>query len=65
MEICRLEGDMKYLGINGVTLNIDERCRLDLACQQLANDIKACQIFFWGKIRGKFQVFRKQISSSK
>ena len=54
MEVSRLEGDMKYLGINGVTLNIDERCRLDLACTQLKGDIKAQTIFFWGKIRGKF-----------
>ena len=53
MEVSRLSGDIKYLGTNGVTLNIDERTRLDLSCSQLAGDINQDQIFFWGKIRGK------------
>ena len=54
MEVSRLSGDIKYLGTNGVTLNIDERTRLDLSCSQLAGDINQDQIFFWGKIRGKY-----------
>ena len=56
MEVSRLSGDIKYLGTNGVTLNIDERTRLDLSCSQLASDIKQDQILFWGKIRGKLDI---------
>lgn len=53
MEVSRLEADCKFLGINGVTFNIEERCRLDLACTQLQTDIQASKIFLWGKVRGK------------
>lgn len=39
MEVSKLACDMKYVEINGVTINLEERCRIDLACQQLASDI--------------------------
>ena len=53
MEASRLSSDLKYVEINGVTINLEERSRLDLACTQLAGDINQGTIFFWGKIRGK------------
>ena len=53
MELSRLSSELKYVEINGVTLNIDERMRLDLGCMELANDIKNNKLCFWGKIRGK------------
>ena len=53
MEVSRLSADLKYVEINGVTLNVEERSRIDLACQELAASIGQGQIFFWGKIRGK------------
>lgn len=52
MEISRLSGDMKYVEINGVTINLEERSRIDLACMQLSSDINQGSIYFWGKIRG-------------
>lgn len=54
MEFCKLSNELKYVEINGVTLNIDERTRLDLGCMELASDIKCNKMYFWGKIRGKF-----------
>ena len=53
MDLSRLSNELKYVEINGVTLNIDERTRLDLGCMELANDIKTTKMCFWGKIRGK------------
>lgn len=52
MDLSRLGSELKYIEINGVTLNIDERTRLDIGCMELANEIKANKIYFWGKIRG-------------
>ena len=53
MEVSRLSSDLKYVEINGVTLNIEERARIDLACMQLASETQQDKIHFWGKIRGK------------
>ena len=53
MDFSRLSNELKYVEINGVTLNIDERTRLDLGCMELANAIKTNKMYFWGKIRGK------------
>ena len=52
MELSRLASELKFVEINGVTLNIDERTRVNLGCMELANDLKASQIHFWGKITG-------------
>jgi hypothetical protein len=40
MEVSRLSSEIKYLGTNGITLNIEERSRLDLSSIQLATDIQ-------------------------
>ena len=53
MEVGRLASDLKYVEINGVTVNLEERSRIDLACMQLQADIDQGKIYFWGKIRGK------------
>ena len=53
MEVSRLSSDLKYVEINGVTLNVEERARIDLACMQLASETQQDKIYFWGKIRGK------------
>ena len=46
---------MKYVEINGVTINLEERSRIDLACMQLSSDLNQGTIYFWGKIRGKLE----------
>ena len=53
MEVGRLGADLKYVEINGVTINLEERSKLDLACMQLQSDINQGTIYFWGKIQGK------------
>ena len=53
MEVGRLSSDLKYVEINGVTINLEERSRIDLACMQLSADVNQGKIYFWGKIRGK------------
>ena len=40
MELSRLASELKFVEVNGVTLNIDERTRVNLGCMELANDIK-------------------------
>ena len=40
MELSRLAGELKFVEINVVTLNIDERTKVNLGCMELANDIK-------------------------
>ena len=35
MEVSRLSSELKYIEINGFTLNIDERTRLELGCREL------------------------------
>ena len=60
MEVSKLSSELKYVEINGVTLNLEERSRIDLACMQLSADIDQGKIYFWGKIRGKS---KRQIST--
>lgn len=53
MESSSLDQQLKYVNLNGVTLNIEEKLQLQLAFQQLQNDFKLEELFFWGKINGK------------
>jgi hypothetical protein len=39
MEISKLENEMKYVEINGCTLSVDERMRIDLGCCELVSQI--------------------------
>ena len=32
MEVGRLTADMKYVEVNGVTINLEERSRIELSC---------------------------------
>ena len=61
MDLSKLGSELKYIEINGVTLNIDERTRLDIGCLELANEIKNNKIYFWGKIRGKTLIWFSNI----
>jgi hypothetical protein len=35
MEVSALEGNMKYVEINGCCLSIEERLRIELGCEEL------------------------------
>ena len=54
MDAESLDSSLKYINLNGVTLNIEERLHIKLSLQQLQNDLHLDQVFFWGKIIGKF-----------
>jgi hypothetical protein len=53
MDAESLDSSLKYINLNGVTLNIEERLHIKLSLQQLQNDLHLDQVFFWGKIIGK------------
>lgn len=48
-----MESELKFVEINGCTLSVDERMRIDIGSQELAHQINASNLYFWGKIRGK------------
>eukprot|EP00352_Strombidinopsis_acuminata_P008199 CAMPEP_0176372962 /NCGR_PEP_ID=MMETSP0126-20121128/25728_1 /TAXON_ID=141414 ORGANISM="Strombidinopsis acuminatum, Strain SPMC142" /NCGR_SAMPLE_ID=MMETSP0126 /ASSEMBLY_ACC=CAM_ASM_000229 /LENGTH=50 /DNA_ID=CAMNT_0017732955 /DNA_START=31 /DNA_END=183 /DNA_ORIENTATION=- len=50
MEVSNLKNHLKYLEINGCTLNIEEKAKLGLAFEELISDLKNEELFFWGKI---------------
>jgi len=52
METESFDSSLKYINLNGVTLNIDERLNLKLSLAQLSSELKLEQVFFWGKIIG-------------
>jgi radial spoke head protein 9 len=48
-----LENKMKYISdYNGVSLNIEERLKLEIALNNLYLNIKSDEMWFWGKIIG-------------
>jgi hypothetical protein len=57
MEISRFSNDVKYLASNGIVLNIDDRMNIGLALGQLASEIPFEELFFWGKIEGKYPYY--------
>jgi radial spoke head protein 9 len=52
MDAENFDTNLKYINLNGATLNIDERLNIKLALSQLQSDLKLDQVFFWGKISG-------------
>lgn len=52
MDAENFDTSLKYINLNGVTLNIDERLNLKLALSQLQSDLKLEHLFIWGKIIG-------------
>jgi radial spoke head protein 9 len=52
MDAESIDTCLKYINLNGVTLNIDERLNIKLALQQLQSDLKLDSIYLWGKIIG-------------
>ena len=53
MEYTRVGQDFKYLAQNGISLNVEERMNIDLALQQLSQEMKFEELLFWGKVEGK------------
>lgn len=54
MEYQKFNQDLKYLAGNGVTLNMEEKMNSMLAISTLNQEIKFEELYFWGKIEGKF-----------
>ena len=38
MEIGRLASDIKYVETNGITMNVEDKARLDISCAELAKN---------------------------
>ncbi|KAL4462089.1 hypothetical protein ABPG74_000934 [Tetrahymena malaccensis] len=58
MDIYRLSSDLKYVNQIGVTLNVDEKLKLELSLLQITETEKFDNILFWGKINGvKFDYY--------
>lgn len=53
MDVENFDSTLKYVNLNGVTLNIDERLQLKLSLAQLQSELKVDKVWFWGKIIGK------------
>ena len=53
MDVETFDSTLKYVNLNGVTLNIEERIQLKLSIGQLQCDLKVDKVWFWGKITGK------------
>ncbi len=48
-----LESNLKYVSkFNGMSLNIEERFKLEIALNNLHLNIKSDEMWFWGKIIG-------------
>ena len=52
MDVENFDSTLKYVNLNGVTLNIEERIQLKLSLGQLQYDLKVDKVWFWGKING-------------
>jgi len=55
MEVSKIATELKYVELNGCTLNLEERIQLDLAVEALATELPqgGSPLYLWGKIRGK------------
>lgn len=54
METESFSSNLKFINLNGVTLNIEERLNLQLAFETLKGDFKIDTLFFWGKVIGNY-----------
>ena len=54
MDVENFDYTLKYINLNGVTLNIDERLQLKLSLAQLQQDLSLDSVLLWGKIVGKY-----------
>ena len=52
MDVENFDYTLKYINLNGVTLNIEEKLQLKLSLSQLQSDLNLDNILFWGKIIG-------------
>lgn len=55
MEVSKITTELKFIELNGCTLNLEERIQIDLAVESLATDLSkgGSPLYLWGKIRGK------------
>ena len=54
MEYKALANNIKNLAPNGVTLNIEEKMQVRLALAQLQGEMNFEELYFWGKVEGKY-----------
>lgn len=56
MEFKTLSHNIKNLAPNGVTLNIEEKMQVMLALTQLQSEMNFEELYFWGKVEGKYDL---------
>lgn len=59
MEYKALSVNVKNLAPNGVTLNIEEKMQVQLALTQLQGEMNFEELYFWGKVEGKYPLIHK------
>lgn len=52
MDVENFDYTLKYINLNGFTLNVDEKLQLKLSLAQLQSDLNLGSLVFWGKITG-------------
>lgn len=55
MKAQKMSSEMQYVEKNGCCLNIEEKMRLDLALKELIIDLGHSNVWFFGKVSGKFK----------
>ena len=58
MEYKALSVNVKNLAPNGVTLNIEEKMQVQLALTQLQGEMNFEELYFWGKVEGKYSLIQ-------
>lgn len=56
MEVEQFEKNLKYVNLNGITLNLEEKLELKLSLNQLQIDLKLENLYLWGKVQGNPQI---------
>ena len=53
MNIYNLKSDLVFINQLGITINVEERLKLEIILFKLSQNNQFDQILFWGKIEGK------------
>ena len=66
MEVSKITTELKFIELNGCTLNLEERIQIDLAVESLATDLPkgGSPLYLWGKIRGKLLNLNKLLAGT-
>jgi len=52
MDLNALENEMKYVNKLGLTLNMEEKLKIEINIKEITEKFQFDQVLFWGKIKG-------------